>query len=231
MVAASLLACSCGGGESPVTRQITVTGNGVAHAEPDVAAVVFGVDVSSSDPADAVNDATARMSAAREAALGAGVDSSDISTTSYSLWIENVWDPVNYQYTGEMLYHVSHYETMDIRALDSVGTVLAALVNAGVNSISSVSFRVEDQSALFAHAREAAVADAGGRAESMARALGVTLGEPVYVTEYGGGYVDYGCFDQFASTGRASGEMTAVPSITPGSFSTSASVTVTYAIE
>lgn len=229
LAASILLLCSCGEEEIAVTRQLTVTGNGMASAEPDVASIVFGVDVSSDGPAEAVTEATERMDAARSAAIGAGVDIEDISTTSYRLWIENVWDPRAGEYTGEILYHVSHYEIMDVRDLDSIGTVLAAVVSAGVNSVTSVTFRVDDQSALFTQARQAAIADAEGRAASMARALGVTLGEPVYVSEYGGGYTDYRYFEQTVTAGVVCDA--AAPTLAPGSFSTSASVSVTYSIE
>lgn len=232
VLTASLLLSACGQEPPEIVRQISVTGNGTAEADPDVAPIIFGVDVSSDDPGEAVAAATTMMNSAVEAAGTAGVSAEDISTQSYSLWIENVYDPVTYQYTGEKLYHVSHYETAEVRDLATVGDVLAALVDAGVNSISSVTFRVEDQSALFAQAREAAMADALNRAEAIAEGLGVSLGEPTYVSEYGGGYTE---FDHLGRAGdittASAGMVESGPYFSPGSFSTTASVTVTFEME
>lgn len=231
LVSASVLLSACGQEPPDIVRQISVTGNGTAEADPDVATIVFGVDVSSEDPGEAVAEATAMMNSAVEAAGTAGVAPEDISTQSYSLWIENVYDPLTYQYTGEKLYHVSHYETADVRDLATVGDVLAALVDAGVNSISSVSFRVEDQSALFAQAREAAMADAVSRAEAIAEGLGVSLGEPTYVSEYGGGYTAFDQLGRASGITTASADMEIGPYFSPGSFSTTASVTVSFEME
>lgn len=231
VTAVCLLVSACGQEPPQIMRQISVTGNGSAEADPDVATIVFGVDVSSDDPGEAVTQATDLMNTATEAAIASGIADEDISTQSYSLWIENVYDPVTYQYTGERLYHVSHYESAEVRDLSAVGTTLAILVDAGVNSISSVTFRVEDQSALFAQAREAAMADAVSRAEAIAEGLGVSLGEPTYVSEYGGGYTEFDQLGRVAGITSASADMQSGPYFTPGSFSTTASVTVTFEIE
>lgn len=232
IAALPLLAGACGDPEQPAPAgQISVTGAGLARAEPDIAVISFGVDVTASDPAEAVSQAGSMINSATAAVLAEGVPGDDLSTQSYSLWIEDVYDPATYQYTGEKVYHVSQYETLVVRDLAAVGQVLSTLVGAGVNTISSVSFQIEDQSSLFDGARQAAMDDAVRRAGSIAEGLGVTLGDPVYVSEYGGGYTE---FDQ--SLGRsasASGyaDFSSVPAMTPGTFSVSASVTVTFAIE
>jgi hypothetical protein len=227
--ACMLLVCACGSEPPAMVRQITVTGSGIAQADPDIATVVLGVDVTSEDPAEAVTEAATLINSTVEAAQEMGVAEEDMSTQSYSLWIEDVYDPVTYQYTGEKIYHVSQYESIVVRDLASVGDVLAGLVGAGANTISSVSFGIEDQATLLEQARVAALGDAVDRAESLAAGLGVDVGEPVYVSEYSSGYAVY---DQMAACGETvSGDLFRGPSITPGSFSISASVTVTFEIE
>ncbi len=228
--ACTFLICGCGQEPPAVVRQISVTGTGLAKADPDIATIVFGVDISSEDPAEAVSDAAALVNSAEAAVFEAGVAEDDISTQSYSLWIENVYDPITYQYTGERVFHVSHYETLEVRDLETVGDLLATLVESGINTISSVTFHVEDQTALYDQARQAALADAVRRAEAIAEGLGATLGEPVYVSEYGGGYTE---FDQTTLVAGSTGlnRMENAPVFSPGSFSASASMTVTFEIE
>jgi uncharacterized protein YggE len=226
------LAFACGTApeddDAEQVRQITVTGTGVANAEPDVATIIMGVDVSSGDPGQAVQSAADFMNSGLAAARDLGVAGEDLKTYSYSLWIENLYDPITYQPTGERMYHVSQYESVDVRDMAIVGEVLAGVVGAGVNSISSVTYRVEDQTALEAQAREAAIADARSKAEAIAAGLGVQLGGPVIVTEYSGGYTVY---DQTAAYNYgAGGYGEFAPPVTPGSFTVSGSVTITFEI-
>lgn len=230
---AIICACSAQPAEEPddldSVRQITVTGTGVADAEPDVATIIFGVDVSSGDPGEAVQEAADLMNAGLAAARNMGVAGEDLKTYSYSLWIENVYDPITYQPTGERNYHVSQYESVDVRDMARVGEVLAGVVDAGVNSVSSVTYRVEDQTALQAQAREAAIADARGKAEAIAAGLGVQLGGPIMVSEYSGGYAYYDQTAQYNYGAGAFGDT--APPITPGSFTVTGSVTITFAIQ
>ncbi len=227
----TLLVSACGQEPPEIVRQISVTGNGMAEADPDIATIVFGVDISSEDPGEAVAEATTMMNSAIDAAGAAGIAAEDMRTQSYSLWIENIYDPETYQYTGEKLYHVSHFETAIVRDLASVGDVLATLVEAGVNNITSVTFSIEDRSVLFAQAREAAMADAVNRAEAIAEGLGVSLGEPTYVTEYGGGYTEFDQLGRMADITSSSAGILSGPCLTPGSFSTTASVSVSFEID
>jgi len=60
---------------------------------------------------------------------------------------------------------------------------LDALVASGANSLGGIGFSVRDEKLLEAAAREAAVKDAMGKAEALARAAGVTLGPIVSINE------------------------------------------------
>ena len=92
--------------EYPAT--ISSSGSGTAGAEPDVASVVFGVNITRSEPAVAVNDAAQLIESAMAAARGEGVAGADMQTTSYSLWVQEIWDDYDYEYTGEGEYEVIH---------------------------------------------------------------------------------------------------------------------------
>jgi uncharacterized protein YggE len=237
LVAASAvvaLLCACGTQPAPLpditsSRQITVTGTGVADAEPDVATIIFGVDVTSSEPDTAVSQAADLMNSGLAVARDMGVAGEDFKTYSYSLWIENLYDPITYQTTGERVYHVSQYESVDVRDMTKVGDVLAGVVSAGINSVSSVSYGVEDQAALQSQAREAAIVDARQKAEAIAAGLGVQLGGPLSVSEFNAGYTYYDQTAQYNYGAGGYGE--SAPPITPGSFTVSTSVTVTLAIQ
>lgn len=233
MLLAGLSACGGDAGQPAAPeqdvrglRQITVSGTGVAAAEPDLATIVFGVDVTANDPALAVAEAGARMNAAMAAAQEQGVAEADLRTTSYNLWSEDVYDPRTYQPTGQVRYHVSHFVGADVRDVSKVGAVLAAIVGAGVNSVSGVSYGVADRQALQASAASAAVQNARANAESIAAGLGVTVGRPLVVGEYTYASPCTGATWE----GYGAGEYGAPP-VGPGAFQVTSSVTVTFEIE
>lgn len=218
--------------ESP--RWLSVTGWGYVETRPDQATVTFGVETTAYDPATAVEEAADAMEAATRAAVRAGVDEDDIATTYYSLWTEEEYDPVTYEYTGVMINHVTQSVAAEVRDLDEIGDVIAAVVSAGANNVSSVTFQVDDLQALKDEARSEAARDARRRAEQIAGALGLTLGEITSVSEYDYGYEDYyydsGYSASTVSVYPAGGGEMAAPSITPDMLKISASVSVTFEI-
>jgi uncharacterized protein YggE len=216
--------------------QISVSGIGMAWAEPDMATITFGVDVTGYTAAEAVEQASEMMRGARDAARSHGVDPDDIATSSYSLWTEYEYDEYTYEYTDVLLYHVSDYASLKLYDIDDVGEVLAALVEGGANYISGVAFSVSDKSGMYDEARSHAVADAQNRAAQLAAATGVTLGEPTMISEYSYDYYDpyYGYDTSYMSAsismGEAGGGM-APPSISPATMSVQTTVSITYSIE
>lgn len=228
----SLSASSQDSFESP--RWLSVTGWGYVEARPDQATVTFGVETTAYDAATAVENAADAMEAATRAAVRAGVDEDAIVTTYYSLWTEEEYDPDTYDYTGVMLNHVSQTVAAEVRDLDDIGDVIAAVVSAGANSVSGVTFQVDDLEALKEEARVEAARDARRRAEQLATALGLSLGEITSVSEYDYGYDNY-YYDSGYSASSVSmypaggGEM-AAPSIMPDMLKISSSVSVTFEI-
>ena len=63
--------------------------------------------------------------------------------------------------------------------------MIDALVGAGANEIGGINFMVTQASKALDEARAKAIADARRKAEIYAKAAGVTLGEPISITEEG----------------------------------------------
>lgn len=231
-----LLLCGAAFAQEPYSypRQISVTGVGTAWLEPDMAVITFGVDVTEYSAAEAVDRASDLMDGAREAAMSLGVDEEDIATSSYSMWTEYEYDEYTYEYTDVLLYHVSDYASLKLYDTEEVGDVLAALVRGGANYISGVSFSISDKTPVYDEARLMAVEDARNRAEQLAEAAGVTLGEPTMISEYSYDYYDpyygYGGMTASISSGEYGGAMSP-PSISPSLMSVQTSVTITYGME
>jgi len=177
---------------------------GTSSADPDIAKVTFGVELQGQDPQALVSEAAEKMDAAMAAATGLGIVESETQTLNYSLWVETVHDPQTGRPTGEILYHLSHQVQVTTDSIDTVGELLAGIVNAGANAVSGVNFAVRDSATLVEQARE---------------------GAPLLVTESGG---DVPVYD--LAVGRGGLAEAASPSVTPGSFSVSVTMQVVYAI-
>jgi hypothetical protein len=218
---------SAGGGSVLPSGQfsegLVVVGTGTATADPEIAQVTFGVELRGGDPVTLVDEAATKVDAAIAAAKGLGVADADVHTVNYNLWVETVTDPQTGVPTGEVIYHLTHQIQVTLRDLTQVGALLAAVIQAGANTVSSIVFTVEDPGALVEKARQEALQDAQAKAERMAETLGAVLGQPVLVEEISGGYP--------TPVARASGVAApdiATPPVSPGSFSVSVSVQVVY---
>ena len=212
------------------TEGLVVVGTGTASTEPEVAMVTFGVELRGDDPAAIVNEAANKIDRAIAAAGKLDVADEDVRTTGYNLWVETVYDPERGVPTGEVVYHVSHYVQATLRDLDQVGNLLAAVVEAGANTISGVNFGVEDPDALTRQARQQALENARTQAEEMAQGLDVALGKPTLVVETSGGYPVPVRAAAEMGIGGGGGMEVASPSVSPGTFSVSVSVQVVYEI-
>jgi uncharacterized protein YggE len=205
---------------------IVVSGTGTATSDPEVAEVTFGVELQGQNPDELVAEATRKMDAALAAANAFGVMEDKTRTLNYGLWVENVYDPETGRPTGDIVYHHSHQIQVTTDKIDTIGELLAGVVNAGANAISGVNFTVQDSTSLVSSARDAALANAKAKAEQMAGQLQVTLGKPIVVTETSGDY------PMTVARGIGGGAMAeqGAPSISAGSFAVSVSVQIVYEI-
>ena len=92
-------------------------------------------------------------------------------------------EPNQQRLTG---YQVSNQLQIRLNDVAALGPTLDRLVAAGANQINSVNFAIRDSAALLNEARAKAVADARAKAETYAKAAGVTLGPILSISEDGG---------------------------------------------
>src|SRR5262249_59552652 len=82
-------------------------------------------------------------------------------------------------------YRASNRVIIRVRDVTKVASTIDTLVNAGANEIGGINFIVTQPSKALDEARTNAIADARRKAEIYAKAAGVTLGEPLSITEEG----------------------------------------------
>ncbi len=211
---------------NPPSRTISVTGSGQAYGEPDIAVAQIGVQSRNPDPAAALNDANAKMTAIMAALKELGVADKDIQTSNFSVSAQQEVEPQTGQAKGTITYVVDNTVSITMRDLTKVGQMLGNVVAAGANNIYGVSYTVADESKLQAEARDKAMADAKARAEQLAQAAGVTLDQPMTITEYSNGPQPF----MAADLARGAAAAPSVP-VASGQIQVNMQVNVTYLLK
>jgi uncharacterized protein YggE len=166
----------------PPQRTITVTGTGLVTLTPDIAYINIGVHSqdASASVATAVNNT--KSLAVIDVIKAAGVEEKDIQTTNFSIYPQQQYDS-NGNMTG-IIYVVENTVYVTVRDLSKLGGLLDASVQAGANTINSISFDVADKSAALSQARLAAVQEARKQADELTAAAGVSLGDVQTISYY-----------------------------------------------
>ena len=163
------------------SHTIVVPGIGRIAIEPDVATVRLGVMLVRSTAAAAREAAAATMGSVLEAITAAGVARRDIRTSLLSLSPVTDYSPESGpRITG---YQVANSVAVTVRDLAATGKVVDAGLGAGATSMDGLEFRRDDRTEAEDAARRAAVEDARRRAQTLAAAAGVTLGDIVGIEE------------------------------------------------
>ncbi len=164
------------------SHTITVSGSGTASGAPDTAYLDLGVQMTDADLGKAFNSVADSIAKVTKALTDAGIKPADIRTTGLNVYPQDQYDQQTGATTGRT-YQVANSVTVTIRDLTKLEDIITAAVNAGANTVNGLSFGFADQTALEDQAREAAVKDARARADKLAAALGVSVGDPVVVVE------------------------------------------------
>jgi uncharacterized protein YggE len=209
---------------------ITVQGTGEVRADPDEATVRLGV-VGQAPSARAAQEKVNQVANAVLAAVGGlGVVAADIQTSELNL--SPIYTPARPDAPAQNPERISGYSASNVVSvrlskLDLVGRVIDAGLGAGANQVEGVSFGLRDDQAARARALSGAVAEARGKAQAIAGALGVRLGEVLEVAEG-----EIGTVSRFVPKmmSMAMADRSSATPVAAGQLTVSASVTIRYRI-
>ncbi len=215
-------------------RNISVSATGKAVAKPDVAILSFSV-VSEGKDVKVISDKNNEITGKAITFLKEkGIEAKDIQTTEYNL------SPV---YSQQAMYSSARFvpsiasysltQTVRVKIRDFMKTseIVGALAPMGVNTVSQISFGVDDPEVYRAQARAEAIEKAKAKAQVMAQQLGVSLGDLVGISEYA---QDNGYQPMMSSAKGMGGFAAAVapaPSIEAGSQDIVVNANLTYEIK
>jgi uncharacterized protein len=161
--------------------ELSVTGVGEVRAVPDQAALSAGVTTTAATAAAALSENATKMTAVFAMLKRLGIPETDIQTSNFN---------VSPQYSNNdnapqriVGYQVGNQVDLTLEDVKKLGPALDALVASGANQINSVGYSIRDAAPFLTRAREAAVADALARAQTYAKAAGMTLGPIASIQE------------------------------------------------
>src|SRR4051812_32040197 len=228
----ALVAATCGSGTTTNVQNgdnqphgVSVAGEGKVQGKPDLALLSLGVSALADDVATARDRASTELDAMIASMKKNGVGDKDIQTQQL-----NISPEYDYSNGKQLLkgFRVSNTVTAKVRDINATGKVVDDAVNAGGNDvqIQGVSFTIDKPDDLQRQAREQAIADARDKADTLAKASGVSLGDAISITEGGGVQPVAASPDALDRAGSA-----AQTPIQPGELDVAVTVNVTWAIK
>lgn len=203
---------------------ITVSGGGQVNMAADMAYVTLGVSINDADVSTVMQLANERIDAICAALVENGLTEDCIST-------DYLYISPQYDYSGEtneiIGYSVNSGLKLRIDDVEAVGSYIDIAFAAGANSFDSITFALKDNSAARDEALRLAVADAEKKANVLAEASGMKLGDIVTIEENSSD--SYYNTEGFAAKDAADAGMGT--SVHPSKVSVSVQVQICYALE
>ena len=215
MMALTLAAPALAEENAPVVR---VSGNATIALAADTATLQVGVTTRADTVGEAQAENARLMNAVLETLYGMGLEEKDVITSMFN-------DTGKEKRTS--YYQVENMLNVKVRDLSQVGPILDAAMAAGANTTYGIVFSSTQENEAYLKALRRAVEDARTKAQVLAEAAGMELGELKLVdaSQSGGFYGISNTFKEEAAD-RAGGT-----AIVSGDVSVNASVVLEYALK
>lgn len=233
MATAALLIVSAPGSpvaalqDVPGGSVVTVSGRGTVEAEADRASIFLAVETEGSSAREAAGQNADLMTAVTGAvrSAGEGAEGFRVSTSGFAL-SPRYGDQVGRE--PRIVGYVAR-NTLEVTVdeVDRVGALIDAGLMAGANRVSGLDFQIRDPEPLRTEALREAIRLARAQAETMADALGMTLGPPLDVQ----GGADFPYPQPFARPEALEMRAQAPTPIESGPLTVSANVTIRFRLD
>ncbi len=173
------------GAVSAEPRTISVTGEGMVAAVPDMAVLTLEVSEEARTAAEALDTVAERAQAVFARLRAFDIAERDMQTSGLSL--NPLWSRERAPNEAPEIrgYRAETRVTVRLRDLGLLRDMFDKVVADGANGFGGLQFALQDPAPLREAARRAAVADAEARAALYAEAAGVTLGQLLSLSELG----------------------------------------------
>ncbi len=199
---------------------IVVRGVGEVEIDNSTASINASVTTVNSEAGTALNQNNNIMNNIMTALLSVGIDSNDINTNQFNIHPKYRWADGSYVFEG---YTVTNGVKVKINQISTLGDTIDLLVDAGATKVGSVGFSSADLEAIRAEALQKAITDAKNKAQLLATATGVVLGEAAYI--------NLSSNHTYSSPeSHATNALSSAPPISPGTKTITETVSIRYEI-
>lgn len=209
-----------------LNKTLNVSGQSTVYASPDIAYINLGVVTESTDKnaKTAQQENAEKMSKIIAAIKAMGIKSEDIKTINYSIYPK--YNYIRDSGLSEIVgYSVNNTVQVTVRDISKVGEIVDRAAQNDLNISSSISFGLSNYEKYYNEALKNAVQIAKTRANTIAEAMGISLKEPVTITE-SGGFEPIPLYDRYYPEMKVADS--AMTPIEGGSISIRASVSIVY---
>lgn len=204
---------------------IIVHANGEASAMPNQAILELGVSSHAKTAQAALSSNNKAMNSIVEALQKQHIAKADMQTSQLSLYETN--QSTKNDETATYSYNIESHLTVLVRDLDNLAKIYDTAIENGANQSGELSFKNNKKDIFLQEARAKAVQGARSKAETLAKAAGVKLGQILNITE--------NMDDNYPlSTSRAmalSSTSSNLPPVESGQINYKISVTMSFAIK
>ena len=227
--------------EPSAFKSFTVSGDGKITAIPDVAQFSFSVITEGGkDIAKLQKENTEKTNKIIKFAKSSGIEDKDIKTLNYSLEPKYQYYNCNNPFPLDgkerscpppeiVGYTIRQTVSIKVRDFSKIGDILAGAIENGANSVSQLSFEIDDIDKIKNQAREEAIKKAKEKAKSMAKAGDFRLGKLLSIEEEGFAPTPYYLKNMELSPMDAGGLPS--PTIEPGSQEVTVNIVLKYEIK
>lgn len=163
---------------STVSTGVITSGDATVSKKPDIVFLSVGVESQQSTASAAQSDLASKATKLIARSKALGIADKDINTSGYS--VGPYYSPNSQTISG---YRAAEQLRLKWHNVDTVGKAIDGLVQDGGATTVSVGFGLADPKAAQAEARTLAISDAHSRAQAMAAAAGVKLGQVIRVSD------------------------------------------------
>jgi hypothetical protein len=214
-------------------RNFSVSAEGEAIGVPDVAEFTVSVITEGGmDMAALQEENTEKNNAITAYVKENGVEDEDINTSNYSLYPR-----YNRCYEGDCTREIIGYTinssiTVKVRDFTKAGEMLSGVVTKGANSVSNLTFKIDDPDNYLKEARDEAIAKAKDKAKELAKSAGFKVGRLLSISEgYSTPYYSKAEISYDGGMGGSSLSSIAPVRLEAGSQELTSTVTLTYEIK
>lgn len=164
--------------ENQVVRQVSVSGMGEAKVEADMARVHLSAQAQSNTSAEAKNIVDQRVNEVIRILDSVGLDEEDLTAGQISISPRYNYRNNRQEFIG---YFASRSIQVEIDDLDLLNTFLDAALEQQIDGINQIEYRTSNEEEAKTLAREMAIQDSKQKAEFLAQAYGVELGNVISI--------------------------------------------------